>query len=265
MSDSLRYLQELQRSLAIALPVRVLFSVVFGVIVGLISSPIAQPWMPFALIGVMFLLVIPATIRIRTRGLNHNDYAPMKPDSETDGRTVGPFPSLQGRTAPQQQQRLLILTVATVVLGPQIGDAIDPAFAGWTWAALITLITLASTWRILVIDAAAPVGYVPLRDVFATEPGWTPADDADAVASTLYAMQAVPAGRQVRLDVLLDSVTPLGLDGEQVKAGIDTLTAQSLAVVIRDRRDRDTVLKWVTLTEEGSEAVQRGVGSAVRG
>ncbi|MGO1379116.1 MAG: hypothetical protein ACTHVU_02325, partial [Corynebacterium sp.] len=113
-------------------------------------------------------------------------------------------------------------------------------------------------------------GSVAAQSFSPPAPDWSPSDDTDAVASTLYAAQAVPGGRQVRRDVLADLSAPLLSDAspdasrdETLDAALRSLTARGLAVVLRERKDATTVVRWVTLTEDGRDALARGpVGTA---
>lgn len=268
MSPEFRTLQQIQDSVTPALPGRVVAAVLFATFVGASSSPIAGPWTlslaaVVLLIGAMYL-----GMSLRAKGLRSNEYAPMRADDRSPAEVGG---TMEEPQSPNKTLRtFLSFAVPGIYVLMWIGQLIDSATVGWIYAAVVTVVSLVVFWRAFVIEGARPEGYVALSTVFATEPDWSPSDDTDAVASTLYAAQAVPGRRQVRRDVLADLSAPLLSDAspdasrdETLDAALRSLTARGLAVVLRERKDATTVVRWVTLTEDGRDALARGpVGTA---
>ncbi|MGO1639841.1 MAG: hypothetical protein ACTHZ0_03955, partial [Candidatus Corynebacterium faecigallinarum] len=164
-------------------------------------------------------------------------------------------------TPDEKRQRYITYAAPVIYFLVIAGGWIPVEIGGWFWAGLVTIAVFSVCWKYFNLVDMVPLKYVPLEKVFATEEDWTPVDDAEAVAATLYALQAVPHGRQVRLDVLLDAVRPLGVDGPGFRAALDTLTARGQTVTLRDRKPNDTVLTWVALTGNGRDTVCTGVAA----
>ena len=261
MSDPFRHLRTLPRNTRLSSPSRLLFTALFAVIVGLFASPVAETWLLLSFTVVFATAAVVISLRQRRDGLRPNDYAPMRPDSETP-RILGGTKSPESPETPDEKRQRYITYAAPVIYFLVIaGGWIPVEIGGWFWAGLVTIAVFSVCWKYFNLVDMVPLNYVPLEEVFATEEDWTPADDAEAVAATLYALQAVPHGRQVRLDVLLDAVRPLGVDGPGFRAALDTLTARGQTVTLRDRKPNDTVLTWVALTGNGRDTVCTGVAA----
>lgn len=254
MSDSVRTLQEIHASFSPALPGRIIAAVLLSVFFGATVSPLAGPWILFILAPVLLVGMFYVSISLRATGLRANNYAPMRADDET--------PSSLGGTMEEPRSPNRRLQVFTYVAGPAIylliwaGQYINSATAQWTYAGIVTALTLVAFWRAFVLEGAVPDGYLPPSHVFAAEPDWSPHDDADAVAAVLHAVQAVPGGRQVRRDVLTGLARPLTSspqDASGVDRGLQALTAQGRSAVLRERKDATTVVEWVTLTTDGRD------------
>ncbi|MGP9723828.1 hypothetical protein ACT3SZ_07440 [Corynebacterium sp. AOP40-9SA-29] len=259
MSPEFRTLQQIQASVTPALPGRVVAAVLVAIFVGASSSPIAGPWTLSLAAVVMLIGAFALGLSLRAKGLRSNEYAPMRADDRTPADVGGTAEEPQ---SPNKRLRtMLSFAVPGIYTLMWIGQLIDSTTLGWIYAAVVTVVSLVVFWRVFVLEGARPEDYVALSTVFATEPDWSPSDDTDAVASTLYAAQAVPGGRQVRRDVLAELAAPLLSDAsrdESLDAALHSLTARGLAVVLRERKDATTVVRWVTLTEEGRDALARG-------
>lgn len=259
MSQEFRILQQIQASVTPALPGRVLAAVLVSAFVGASSSPVAGPWTLFIATPVLLIAAAYLGFSLRAQGMRKNEYAPMRADDRTASELGG---TAEGPRSPNKKLRTLASFAAPGLYALiWVGQLIDSTTIGWVYAAAVTVIALVCFWRAFVLEGAHPADYVPLSRVFATEPDWAPSDDTDAVASTLYAAQAVPGGRQVRRDVLGDLAAPLMQDGS-VDAALRSLTTHRLAVVLRERKDATTVVEWITLTGEGRDALVRGSVSA---
>ncbi|MEJ6549007.1 hypothetical protein PQI66_05555 [Corynebacterium sp. USCH3] len=255
MSQELRTLEQIRASVTPALPWRILAAVLTSAFVGASSSPVAGPWMLYLAAPVLLIAALYLGLSLRATGMRKNEYAPMRADDETSSEAGG---TVEEPRSPNKDLRTLASFAAPGIYALMwVGQTINSTTVGWVYAAAVTVVSVLVFWRAFVLEAARPTGYVPLSRVFATEPDWAPADDTDAVASTLYAAQAVPGGRQVRRDVLADLAAPLVQDGS-VDAALRSLTARSLAVVLRERKNATTVIEWITLTGEGRDAVARG-------
>lgn len=260
MSDDLRHLHNLHESLTIPRPWRIAGTVIFALVIGLFASPASQPWMLYLFTAIFLLIVLAVGLHHRRNGMRTNHYAPMKPDSETPRALGGTqAPPTENMTPDEKVQRFSVVAAPGIYLMVFVSQWITNDVVGWLWAALVVITVFGVAWRYFALTDSEPMNYVPLDRVFATEQDWTPPTDVEAVAAALYAATAVPGGRQVRQDVLIESVAPLGIDGPALKSALDTLVAERRAVQLRDRRDADTVLTWITLTEEGRDRVQTGV------
>lgn len=259
MTQEFRVLQQIHASVTPALPGRILAAVLISVFVGATASPVAGPWTLFIATPVLLIAAVYLGFSLRAQGMRKNEYAPMRTDDRTASELGG---TVEEPRSPNKKLRTLAsFAVPGLYALMRIGQLINSATVGWVYAAAVTVIVLACFWRAFVLEGAHPADYVPLPQFFTTEPDWTPTDDTDAVASTLYAAQAVPGGRQVRRDVLTDLAAPLIQNGS-VDAALRSLTARHLAVVLRERKDATTVVEWVTLTGKGRDALVHGSVSA---
>ncbi|MGN0095920.1 MAG: hypothetical protein ACI38U_07650 [Corynebacterium sp.] len=259
MTQEFRVLQQIQASVTPALPGRILVAVLVSAFVGASSSPAAGPWTLFIATPVLLIAAVYLGFSLRAQGMRKNEYAPMRADDRTTSELGGTVD--EPRSPNKKLRTLASFAVPGLYALMWIGQLINSTTAGWVYAASVSVIVLVCFWRVFVLEGAHPADYVPLSRVFTTEPDWTPTDDADAVASTLYAAQAVPGGRQVRRDVLTDLAAPL-IQDRTVDAALRSLTARHLAVVLRERKDATTVVEWITLTGEGRDVLVCGSVSA---
>ncbi|HIW92412.1 MAG TPA: hypothetical protein H9870_12235 [Candidatus Corynebacterium avicola] len=258
MSKDLQHLHTLHSSSALSGPSRILFTAVAAVIIGVIASPVAEPWLLIVFTVLFAVIAIAITVRHHRSGLRSNNHAPMRPDSETPRSLGGTKAPDTPETPDEKRQRYLTYTGPAVYIMVMIGGWIPATVVGWIWAGAVTAVVFGLSWRYFHLTDANPVGYVPLETVFAAEPDWTPTNGTDAVATTLYALQAVPHGRQVRMDALQDAAGPLGVDRTELHTAVDALSARGQAVALRERKSDNTIVNWVALTENGRDAVCTG-------
>ncbi|WP_291477981.1 hypothetical protein [Corynebacterium sp.] len=256
MSEAVRTLRHIHTSFSPPLAGRVLATLLLSAGFGAATSPLAGVWIPYFLASLLLVGALYMWWPLRGTGLRHNSYAPMRSDEVTPASLGGSLDD------PRSSHRKMQVTAA--VAGPAIyvlivlGPVFPTPASHWTYAALVTAASLTALWRLVVLEAAAPAGYVPPAQLFAADPGWTPSDDAEAVAAVLYALQAVPGGRQVRRDVLYRHTRPLTSTPHNdtgTDAGLDALTARGHAATLRERTSSSLVAEWVVLTDRGRDAV----------
>lgn len=259
MSTAVSTLHDISTAATPSTPARVTATVTFVVFFVLAASPLAGTWIFVALIPLSLIWMWYLGFSLRTRGFRMNDYAPLKP--ETDGT---PQNAYADRPDPKRRQQVIATyTVPAAFAVVWTANQMDNDLLRWGLTLVAAVFSGVSLWRMIVMEDGYPVDYIPVRRLFAAEPDWTPADNADAVASVLYAARAVPGGRQVRRDVLDDLAAPL-VDSDDVATGLQELVAQGQAVVLRDRKDAHTVIRWTTLTDEGRDAVLHAENPATR-
>lgn len=261
MSKDLQHLHTLHSSSALSGPSRLIFTSVFAVLIGLFASPVAEPWLLIVFTVAFAAIGIGIAVRRHRSGLRSNDHAPMKPDPETPRALGGTEVPDAPEPPDEKRQRYLSHTAPAIYIMVMIGGWIPVTVGGWIWAGIVTVFVFGLSWKYFHLTDAIPVGYVPPETVFATEPDWTPSNGPEAVATTLYALQAVPHGWQVRMDALQDAANPLGVDRTELHTAVDSLSARGQAVTLRERKSDNTIVNWVALTENGRDTVCTGVAA----
>lgn len=163
MSDPLRHLRTLPQNTRLSSPSRLLFTALFAVIVGLFASPVAETWLllPFTVVFATAAVVI--SLRQRRDGLRPNDYAPMRPDSETP-RILGGTKSPESPETPDEKRQRYITYAAPVIYFLVIaGGWIPVEIGGWFWAGLVTIAVFSVCWKYFNLVDMVPLKYVPWR------------------------------------------------------------------------------------------------------
>jgi hypothetical protein len=259
MSEAIRTLRDIHSSFSPSLRGRVLVALLFAVGIGAAASPLAGPWIFVALVPVLLIGAVCLNWSLRSTGLRGNNYAPMRTDGETPVSLGG---SMEEPRSPNRRLQTMAMVAVPAVYPLVAGGQFIPSPTGrWGYAGVVAVIVFVVLVRAFFLEASYPGGYVPPTRLFAGTPDWSPANDAEAVAAVLHALQAVPGGRQVRRDVLTTHARPLTStpqDDAGVDAGLDALTARGLAVVLRERKSSSLVVEWVVLTDDGHGALVTG-------
>lgn len=244
---------------------RVVAAVAIALLYGVAASPLGDGRVLLVLGAVLIISAAFIALSARRKGFRTNTYSPMRADPETPTVLGGAVAPSTEKSPETRARNLMSFAAPALFLAAWIGQQVTTVTLSWIWTGAVVVLALVVMGRIFVLEAGSAPGYAPLTTVFGGEPDWRPTDDVDAVASVLYATHAVPSGRQFRRETLGDLMEAFferPERSERIDTAMQALVRRGQAVVLCDRRDADTVHVWVTLTDEGREAVKAGAVTA---
>jgi DNA-binding transcriptional ArsR family regulator len=255
VTSSAQDLLSFQTSLRPPRSLRILAAVAVGVVFTLATSPLSPVWILLVFAAAVILVSLWTAAQNRARGLRGNGHAPMRPDAETSVVLGGDIPLPR----PWWRQWDLWLPLAYLVVCFAVSDtlgAIDSPVVSWIAAVALGCLATAGLLWWWVGNDGSPSGHLPLSTLVRQAPQWRPADDGEAVAAVLYAVDAYPRGRQLRRDTLDTAAEALfDLTPDAVSRALRELSGHG-AVVVTVERDRDGVrTEWLSLTPAGVDAV----------